>query len=362
MSGKNGNQTPSFPGTESGTRRPTVIGAENGKLKPALIASQERKPTVIGSPSAPSPHQPTVIGGGNARAYVPRGREPTIIPSSTPATAEPTKAVIEVKPSVMPGTVRKGLEVSVVELERDFPGTARKTLVQVARILKDIIVETLTTVSCSKWGVGVQEKYAGLVDQSLALTSASVVQDGMRHNSRLYTLLEEVALSFQDGGSPSLMFWKKRQNPWETLRGHRHELDQLREHLSQALPRLRTTQSSLKELSSRFVELESELDASSVAAHYVAKMLGPGDDRAMHLTDQSMSLTKTIATIQEGRPLREMSITQIDALADRIQESILVTLPAWLERVSLVFHGPSVTDTDCYTLRQGLEEIMQCLK
>jgi hypothetical protein len=267
-----------------------------------------------------------------------------------------------IKPSVMPGMIRKGLDVSVAELEKTFPGTSRETLDQTARILKDTIVESLGAVSCSQWGYEVQARYNELVNESLALASVKTVQDGARHNSRLYALLSEVAQAFRDNGPHDFAFWKKQVTPQEKFEDAHDELEQLRGLLGNALPVLRAIQTRLEKLSHESLRLATELDASGIAAHYVADTLGAGDDRSSHLMDQSVSLTKTIAHIREGILLRQESVQEIDALADRIQESVLTTLPAWIEKATLVFHNPSATDTERYTLRQGLEDIVRQLK
>lgn len=340
-------------------RKPTVIRQdEGGVLNPPVSASQKPKPTVIvNNPVKP---QPTVIGGGetNARPIVVKPT-PTVI---APAPVKPEGSMAIKNPSIIPGTVRKGFDVSTSDLGKVYPGASSEILTKVEMILKSTIVETLNTIACSQWGSKTQARYTELVSESLRLTSAQVVQDSIRHNIRLYELLEEIAVSFQFKNSKVFQFWKKVQTPWEKLQSVRNELTQLREKLSRALPELRNTQSSLNDISLEFQKLVAELDAFSVSANYIADHLGSGDSRSAHLLDQSVSLTKMIAHIQEGVILRTATVQEIDSIADRIQESVLSTLPAWIEKASLVLQRSSTNETERYVLRQGLEEIIQNIK
>ena len=373
-------------GREPGRIKPTVIGGGEVKaVKPTVIAVKETaqpsqssatpKPTIIGGEAkgvAKSPQgqpKPTVIGGGANPTPITTSttkesevtRLKTTVIGPPPEMPDKVKTVAVSSQSVMPGVVRKGLEVSTVDLERLFPGYSRMTINLVAEILKSTIVDTLSMVSCSQWGGNVQAKYQKLVNESLKLTSAQAVQDGARHNVRLYELLQELVEAFRNEGSSGLIF-RKKINPEEKLREIREELDQLRDHLGRILPELRVTQERLEEIGSDSGKLAEELQAWSLGANYLADHIGPNDSRSVHLMDQGISLTKMIAHVQEGIMLRNVTIQEVDALADRIQESVLVTLPAWLEKTSFTFRKTKVTDTEHYELRQGLEQIVNQLK
>ncbi len=336
---------------------PTRIG---GTTPAAPKVATPTKTTVIRAPS--------VIGGGQVPPPAPPpppqvvAQKPTGIPQGKPAPPPPPAPLVITTPSAMPGTIRKGLEVVATDLEIRFPGATPETLKKAMRILKCTVVETLNGATCSQWGFHLQSEYTKLVDESLKLTSSAAVRDGMRHAARLYALLTEVAATFQGAGSKSLLSWKKTATPWEKLAEVRVELDQLRTYLGSILSELRTTQTRLEGISDELMDYTHELDASSIAAQFVADHLGASDARAQHLQGQSLTLAKMIAHITEGVLLRKSTIDEIDALADKIQESILVTLPAWIEKISLTSQKTSVTDTERYTLRQGLEEILNKLK
>lgn len=334
---------------------PTSIGS------PPAVVSDKPKPTGIpGSPPAPMKQAMPTPPPPQEVAEKPK---PTGIAASKPIPATPPVAPPVIKAaSVMPGTIRKGIEVSAAELLRKFPATPQETIAKAIVILRGTIVETLNGAICSQWGSQAQKVYGTLVEESLRLTSSATVRDGMRHASRLYTILGEVGATFQNGGSKGFLHWGKSLTPWEKLTEVRIELDQLRVYLGSILDELRTTQTRLEAIMQELADHTNDLDASNIAAQVIVDHIGMNDSRAPHLLTQCQSLTKTMAQIADGVLVRQATIDQIDALADKIQESILVTLPAWIEKVAFTFQQSSVTETERYSLGQGLEEILNQLK
>ncbi|MCA9356614.1 hypothetical protein H6784_04600 [Candidatus Nomurabacteria bacterium] len=367
MSGTNGcQQPPLVPGTVSGTtRRPTVIGDRKGSPSHSATALQDRKPTVLGSKPAPVANRPTTMMGESPPATVSQERKSTVIshvqPSMTVSEDAPKKPFIVSKPSVIPGTVRKGFVVETADLKKAFVGSSHEVIVRAVILLRGTIVETLNTSACSQWGAIVGQRYGVLVNEALTHASSKAIRDGASHMRRLYRLLEEVAQAFQKKSSKG-RFWEKAKTPWEKFHDVQAEVDQLRVLLGNVLPGLREVQVKLGNVSTDLLELSSEIEAWSIAACFLADTLGQNDQRSSHLMDQSISLAKMIALIQEGVLMREDSIREVDALADRIQEGVLVTLPAWIEKVVHVSQKTSHTETDSYTLRQGIENIIQCIK
>lgn len=369
MSEDNSNTAPSS-GIEPGVRRITVIGESRSLPKPLT-------PTVIGVPMEKSPQVikptvivqvketpriPTTIGtriGIEKMVQTPPLKATTISIITAPAVINTQKVD---KPSVIPGVIRKGIDVSVQDLEKIFPGNSRAVLNQVMQILKNTIPETLKTVACSQWGQHSQIKYQKLVDESLQIYSEGKSRDGTEHLRRLYTILEGLLAVLQDQGSKGLKFWDKKKTSWDKFQEVQSELNSLRQYLGQILPTLRQQQTRIEEISREALGLIEEIDAYSIAAQYVADTLGPGNELSDHLVTQGMSLTKAIAQIQEGNILRDAHGRAIDSLADRIQDGVLVTLPGWIERFSLLTSNPSIHETDNYSLRQSLEDLVTKLK
>jgi hypothetical protein len=339
-----GKQKPTAP-----TVVPTVIG------KP----SSEAKPTVIGSPiTIPSPVQPSMMG-----TKVDLGKQkptaPTVVPVSKPKVLEPRATY---QASVMPGVIRKGLEVTLQDLEEMYPGTPRDILHQSLQILKDTFVETLNIVACSQWGQVAQEKYQILVKESLEISLGGETRDGTQHLSRMLNILEDLVSLFQVPGSKSLKFWgKKTITPWEKYLEYESELKTIKSHLEKILPALREQQNRIENINEQAQKVSSLTDAYIISARYIAHLLGT-NDLAHHLINQGMSLTKIIAQVQGGIVLRNAHGRAIDTLADCIQEEVLVSLPGWIERFALLSQKPSMTLTDSYSLRQSLEDLVIKLK
>ena len=362
MSEQDGRKLSSSGVSPPGARRPTIIGQAilSQPIQPIVTAPQEPNLQV----PAQTGRTPTVISIGHTSLDVEKSKlvplKPTVIPPSSAGTSKSPLMVSQ--PSVVPGVIRKGLNVTLQDLEKAFPGTPREMLTRVVQILKDTIVETLRAVTCSQWGQEAQSRYQQLVNESLKITSTTEARDGIQHLRRLYTVLEELALTLQSQGSKGLKFWGKKQTPWEKFQGCEHELDSLRQHLGQILPTLRTQQSRIEEISAEAVRVSEEIDAYSIAASHIADTLGPAHELFNHLMTQVMSLSKATAQIQEGNILRAVHAQGIDALADRIQDGVLVTLPGWIERFSLLVMQPSMSETDAYALRQSLEDLILKLK
>jgi hypothetical protein len=343
--------------------RPTVIGV--GSTTNILEqAPQGAKPTMIGGGPAPShPITPTRIGGEHLKAETPQGVKPTAIsPTSLPSAPPPSdKPIVLSAPSAIPGTVRRGIEVSIEELSKFFPGTPVETLKKAQEILKRTVLELLTDAQCALWGAETQKRFGDLTERSLQITSANVVQETSRHLSRLYAILQELGEAFQGKGS-GLMFWKK-ENPWEQFQEVSTEIRQLRQLLNQQLPAIIKSETETMSLSGEFEILSLDIDAEGLAGRYLAEKLLKDKDRASQtLMDRSLSLTETVAHIQQGTLLREQAANNIRQLVSRIQDGVLRALPAWIESITLTYQTANQTETDIYTLRQGLEGIIQKLK
>lgn len=336
--------------------KPTVFGAGG---KPSVPKNGDAKPTVIaGTPAKP--------GGGDAKGKAPTvmsGTPPSVktdirTPAQPQPKSEPSKGVTQ---SVMPGTMRKGLEVDISTMSARFPATKRDILAAARVHVQGVVVETLTTIQCAAWGTVVQSEYAKLVNESLALTGDKVITESARHLSRIYVLLGELTESFTDKG-PGILFWKRRDAPWERLDDIRPELNQLRGLLDAALRRLEKIQGGLMEITEKGRVMTEKVDALSIAGQYLADLLADDTAKGNALLARSMSLTQTIAHLAESEQLRQTTIDSVAALIIKVREVILVMLPSWMEKVALMALKPSVTDTDLYEARQGVGDILNKLK
>lgn len=385
-------------GTGSGELKPTIIGGECNQVKPTvfkptIIVAQNigrstesqdpphdrLKPTVIGSGNAPlkGPVRPTIIPSGPApeKCSVPEvkkeqpTRTPTVMPSASPPKAIPEnerKPMTVTKSTTIPGgVVRKGLEVGVEDLKKQFPANSVETLTAVRDILIKTVLETLTMKISVGWGTKDQERYGKLVKESLALTGSERIRDSQRHLGRLYALLLEVATSFRNQDNSGLAFWKKWESPLEAFREREAEIDQLSTFLRAVLPDIIDIQAKIDDGAREYVSLSATLEAQSLAAHYLSNLLTnktpEQESLSQRLLERSLSLTQTVAQIKQGDIGRQSMVREIGELISRIQDGVLLKLPAWIEQVGIV-QAKDLTKTEVYTVQRGLEDVVNQLK
>ncbi len=271
-------------------------------------------------------------------------------------------------PSVVPGTIRRGVEVSLPELAQRFPAATPEALQHTQQLLQSTIVDTLSTAQAARWGDEAQQRYGALVDASLHITQSTTLQTSLRHIARLHALLQDMAEEWLAPAKTPLRFWKRSAGPAERLQASQGELAQLRQHLADALPALRTLQADLQGVCSELAPLAVRLEALSLAAHYLADALtdtdtdGAGaDPRAYALLQRASALAQTVVHIQGGLQLRQGSQHSLDGLIHRIQDTVLLALPAWMEQVALATQARQLTgmnDTERYALAQQLQGLL----
>lgn len=347
-------------------------------MKPKVITHTPATPP----PGAPSAQGLQDAGGGRVlRATVIASGAPGA-PAAAPAmpapgglSAAPTTVVSppgsaavgrRAPPSVVPGTIRRGVDVSLRQLSERFPGARPEVLQQAERLLQDTVIDTLSAAQAARWGDEAQRHYGALVDASLQIIHSDTLQASLRHMARLHALLGAVAEKWQAPAKSSLRFWKSDAGPGQVLQASQGELAQLRQHLSQALPALRTLQAELQAISGELAPLALRLDALSLAAHYLADAMsaGPGTDadpRAYALVQRASALAQTVLHIHSGMVLRQGSQHHLDALIHRIQDTVLMALPAWMEKVTLATQSRPLNDTERYALAQQLQGLLGLL-
>ncbi len=312
------------------------------------------KPTIIGTTPPKKQKKITVIGGSEGKKTEKKEpRKATVIPSVPQPQQKKTPRV---KATVIPGVVRKGIEVSLDKLKEKYPLNEIKTLRLVKKILKHTYIDTIDSISASQWGMDKQSKYQDLVDKSLQLLDSRTMQDALQYSSRLQNILKEIAEEFEEDKGIFSIFTKK--DPKKKLNSVREELIQLKDMLGNTLPGLRQIQRKLEMSIMDFEKLYDDIMALAVSANFLAEYI---DDSSLssNFLAQEISLTKMAATIKEGIVLRKANIQRVDALADKIQETVLVSIPTWIETATLKFRGESITNTTSYKLKQDLKYILR---
>jgi hypothetical protein len=301
--------------------------------------------------------QHTVIphSSGSASKAAQSAPPPYVIRGGKSATSIVTRSS---EPSVIPGTIRRGVEINSAQLAQHFPEALPAVLSQASHTLQNTIVSTLSPGQCAQWGMQAQKSYTKAVDASLAITTSATLQSSLRNIERLQAMLQPLADSLLKPAPKSVLFWKSAPSPQALLQLAQPELAQLRQHLAQALPELRAMQAHLEHISSELLQLCTTLDAQSLAAHYIADTLGPTDARVPSLMQQSTALVQMVSHIQQGLMLRSNSAQNMQTLVHRIQDTVLVALPAWMEKISLLSHAQQINATERYTLGQQLDSLL----
>jgi hypothetical protein len=237
-----------------------------------------------------------------------------------------------------------------------------EALQQTERLLQGTILDTLSTAQAARWGDEAQQRYGALVDASLQITQSATLQTSVRHVARLHALLQDIADEWLAPAKTPLRFWKRSAGPAEVLQSSQGELAQLRQHLAEALPALRTLHADLQGVCGELAPLAVRLDALSLAAHYLAYTLDSDvDPRAYALLQRASALAQTVLHIQGGLQLRQGSQHSLESLIHRIQDAVLLALPAWMEQVALATQArqlDALNDTERYALAQQLQGLL----
>lgn len=343
-------------------------------MKPKVITHPPASPQ---AEAAATPGPDAAVGPGlRATVIAPGGVPATVQGASRPAptTVAPQPGVAPIAspsaspgaqkapPSVVPGTIRRGVEVSLPELAQRFPAAMPEALQQAQRLLQATIVDTLSATQAARWGEEAQQRYGALVDASLQITQATTLQTSLRHVARLHALLQGIADEWLAPAKSPLLFWKTSAGPAALLQASQGELAQLRQHLAEALPALRSLQAELQGIGSELAPLAVRLEAQSLAAHYLADLLDSGaDPRAHALLQRASALAQTVLHIHGGLQLRQGSQHSLDGLVHRIQDTVLMALPAWTEKVALATQARQLNDTERYALAQQLQGLLGLL-
>lgn len=342
----------------------TVIGGTTPGLSGAMPATPP-VPSTWGTLTTRPSNGINGINAINGISSI-NGIAQTVIPNDTPAKAQdPVRSAPHTAhntaPSVVPGLIRKAVEVSLPELEKQFPGTPQAVLCAAQSILRNTVFETLSSVACSQWGIEALQRYQDMVGSALTQTSAPALRDGIQHLQRMYQLLAELAQVLQKSTEKNPWFWTPAASPWDAFQKRSAELQAIGQHLENTLPTLRSMQTDIEHSTADGDQLLETVHAYSLAAQWLAEHFA-SDSRAPHLFDQAIRLTRSLSQIQEGLLLRQTHSRDIDVLADKIQDGVLIVLPGWIDRFHLLYSRQNVTPTDTYTLHQGLSDLLNRLQ
>jgi hypothetical protein len=283
----------------------------------------------------------------------------TVIPSGKQVM--PTASGLSPKPFVVPGTIRTGVAIEASQLMKLFPSASTEVIAVARDILSNTILESLTQEQAATWGIQDQKTYSLLVDESLTISTSATLQSCLHHMDRLQSILKSLAEAMLDAPRKGFKFWRSEKSSFELLEESLSELTQLRKELAAHLPDLKAMQSDIQRVAVNLVTLGSRLTAQSVAANYLAEQLDISEMRTQALSQQSIAMQQLTAHIQSGMMLRQSSLHTISSLVQRIQETVLIALPSWIEKISLVAQAKALNDTEQYSMGQELQTLIDKL-
>jgi len=260
----------------------------------------------------------------------------------------------------MPGQLHVGLKVGVQALAERFPLHARPVLDMAAGVLGGVPAQGLDWSQAGRLGLQAQKEYAALVQRLLQAMSADVLRAAPQHLARLLGLLQACAEDF--AAAPGLVGqWLRRDRP-RALALHRGEIEQLRAALAACVDALDAPTQQVAQVRRRLPGLFDQLMAASVACEWLAQGRGPALDEDVRgvLAERALALARSAALVRQQQAQSAASAQGLAALRERIQEAVLIALPAWLAQ--LAAQPAELNDTQRFVARDALGQIIDRLE
>lgn len=346
---------------------PTVIGGS-----PTVVSTAA--PTVI-KPSAPQASQPGVaaptriggaaptrIGGAAPAAATPATpRAPSVMKDPSPvlslgaiaAKVQQTVGsnVVNAVATVLPGSVRRYLDVSPEELKAKFPEANAYELENVRQLLSD---EPYTTWEASDWlsfGREAQEKVSICIKDRLKYMENNDLRATSRHLLRMNAIFTEVLTAFNDKG----FFAKSPLKAWEQSRGEVQQLEKLLGNCHVSIDKVLKGLNSLRRAEEA---ADATLKVHIRALQVLSESIDPSKGnliigrRDALITSQAMLLEHTLS--------RELDEVAVSALMERVNDGVLVYLPSLYTTLARI--PDKSTATDKFMFVESITTLQEKLK
>lgn len=356
-----------MPQNKAPTSRDSGSDPDKGKLRPTVVrppTGRARTPTKTGKGlQEEAPVRPTVmatasVGKRNSRA---------------PATPQRPEAVK--KPTAIPGVERKRIMVELADLRRLSSQAKPSVLEKALRLVQTFVVKGSSDRQAVLWGHSLQQDYSNLVSRTLELSQVEVLRRVTGYIGRMIEILGSIDLEAVCGvvASSGMLgqYFKKVNRKIDTpeeLDVARIELDQLVRLMGEALEQLLSFKETLEQHARRIEEVGDEVEASALAAEFLAAHLREGQQAlSRRFLERSMSLMQTVAQIRGNTSIREVQIEQPLRLIGAIQNVALVMVPGWLGSIaalSAMLDGrrkPTATEAGelAYQLRNIVQQLTE---
>lgn len=322
--------------------KPTVFPgapASIAAVAPAPALKEPYRPTAM---RPATPERTSDSATGPARSLAPTTMKPSA-PPPQPLAPAPMKL------SVMPGVQRKGMDVSLEELVRRFPGVDQEVLQAAQGVLAGVYLADMTAVGWVGFGMPVQDELSGLVKKRLELAQTSDVRAAGAHLARLHQLLSEVLEAFNGG-----LFKRSPERVWSDCKVEVAHVEQL---LRTAGSTLIAQMQVLEAQKAPAQECKKRLDATAQAAEFLTDKV-PAEAGGV-LVGRVGSLTASQATLQDHLAFIEADMTQQRELALLVQDGVLVKLPALYTNLAGLAGKP--TETERFLASEKLTDLLHTL-
>ena len=354
-------------------RKPTVIGQINksGLNAPSRLVS----PTIIGSvpvhnlkqnlqdemwgdyPSGkvtPPKPNPTVINFSSKRET----EQPVVVPVSNATTIVSSQPKEKVTTSVIPGTIRKNIDLTINELSQMFPAESVENLKYAMKIMSTISLEGLTPARCDKLALQEQEAYSYMVNEYLRLSSSVEIKSCVQHMNRFQVLFKELSETLANQNKPKGWFGSAPRTIKDHLSDSMYEINQLKDSLYTSLTKLKEIFEEINRITEDFKKLVDDLLSFSIVDQYLLTVVKTLDPSYSAIEQHNYSLLKMIAAIQSGDIIRITMQQTVKDLVSTIKDTVLCDLPAWMEQISFL-SNQDFTETQCFTLNQTLQSFIK---
>lgn len=320
---------------------PTTLGGRKGSE-----ATQEASPASAGfKPTAmPGVSPGSVASNGGARATPSNNKPTSLSPSAIKAVER-----VEVSASVLPGVVRKTVEVGLAELAARYPLAQPDELQRIRAILAGVSPDTWDSVTWLNYGMEIQEDVSRLVKDRLALNDATDLRTAPRHLAQLHTLLMEVLEGLTGGvlRRPGKQGWVK----------HEAEIRQLASLLEGSLRGLMDAMAKSNALA---VESAAELTRTAAfvgAAEFLMDRIPA--DKAQLLLSRQVALMTTRTLLQEHLLSLKQDESRVKELVVLIQDGVMLKLPAVYTQLASL--PDQFNDTQRHLVVDKLDDLLKTI-
>ena len=289
--------------------------------------------------------------------------QPTVMkpPAARERAAKKEKRALTVRepaaasgPTIIAGMRRKRIETTPSSIQALSPGTSAVTCKAAARLIEAFPAGKANDRRAVLWGHELQKSYGEWITKALAVAQEPLIEQARTHVARMMEILGAIDLMAVYGydksgilGTLTRSMNSSIDTPDELERALA-ELRLLLDRLGTAIERLMGLADRVREHATAIQKLEADMQAAALAAIFFSNHFA-GEDRALsqRFTDRAMSLTASVAQLQQGDTVRRVQIEQPLQLIGTIQNVALVALPGFIANLTALLtatHKASFTE------------------